>query len=167
MLAPISNSSWHSVPSSNLPDVYPCSEIGNDSSAFSLSFLELTDLPKYVVLRSEFSLNLKPCGVYYLLTIYPHIHPDILHIISVVYYQNLILPVLFLLWFLIYSCICLLYYVQSMVYYVVPVMLDIIQDIAHNWPLFHLCHQWLYSFSIINNQFLIWIDLSIYVVYSI
>ena len=32
--------------------------MGKDSSAFSLSFLDLSDFPKYVELQSEFLLNL-------------------------------------------------------------------------------------------------------------
>ena len=32
--------------------------MGKDSSALSLSFLALSDFPKYVVLKSEFSSNL-------------------------------------------------------------------------------------------------------------
>ena len=32
--------------------------MGKDSSSLSLSFLDLSDFPKYVVLKSEFSLNL-------------------------------------------------------------------------------------------------------------
>ena len=31
LLAPVSNSIWHSVPSNNFPMVYPCSDIGNVS----------------------------------------------------------------------------------------------------------------------------------------
>ena len=58
LLAPVSNSSRHSVPSNNLPNVYPCSDMGNDSSAFSLLLLALSDLPKYAVLKSKFSSNL-------------------------------------------------------------------------------------------------------------
>ena len=37
LLAPISNNSWHFVPSNNIPKVMPLSDIGNDSSAFNLS----------------------------------------------------------------------------------------------------------------------------------
>ena len=38
--------------------VYPCSDMGNDSSALILLFFDLSAFPKYVVLRSEFSSNL-------------------------------------------------------------------------------------------------------------
>ena len=38
--------------------VYPCSDMGNDSSALILLFLDLSAFSKYVVLRSEFSTNL-------------------------------------------------------------------------------------------------------------
>ena len=58
LLAPVSNSNWHSVPSNSLPNVYPCSEMGKDYSAFNLSFLVLSDLPKYVVIKSDFLSNL-------------------------------------------------------------------------------------------------------------
>ena len=58
LLTPASNSNWHAVPSNSLPNVYPCPEMGNDSYTFNLSFLVLSDLPKYVVLKSEFSSNL-------------------------------------------------------------------------------------------------------------
>ena len=58
LLTPVSNSNWHCVPSNNLPNVYPCSDMGNDSSALSLSHFALSDLPKYIVLRSKFSSNL-------------------------------------------------------------------------------------------------------------
>ena len=47
----------HSVPSNNFPKVYPCSDMGKDSSTLILSFLDLSDFPKYVVLTSEFSSN--------------------------------------------------------------------------------------------------------------
>ena len=57
VLAPVSKSNCHSVLSNNFPDVYQCSEMGKDSSTLSLSPLDLSDLPKYVVLRSEFSSN--------------------------------------------------------------------------------------------------------------
>ena len=40
------------------PMVYPCSDMGKDSSALSLLFLDLAAFPRYVVLRSEFSSNL-------------------------------------------------------------------------------------------------------------
>ena len=58
LLAPVSSSHWYSVPYNNLPNVYMCSDTGNDSSAFNLSFLSLSDLPKYVILISELSSNL-------------------------------------------------------------------------------------------------------------
>ena len=58
LLAPVSNNNWHSVPSNNFPNVYPCSDKVKDSSALSLSFLNLCDFFKYVVLRSKFSSNL-------------------------------------------------------------------------------------------------------------
>ena len=32
--------------------------MGKDSSALSLSFLDLSDIPKYAVLKSEFTSNL-------------------------------------------------------------------------------------------------------------
>ena len=38
--------------------MYPCSDMGKDSSALSLSFLDLFDFPKYVVLKSQFSSHL-------------------------------------------------------------------------------------------------------------
>ena len=44
--------------SNNFHNVYPCSDMGKDSSALSLSFLDLSHFPKYVVLRYEFSSNL-------------------------------------------------------------------------------------------------------------
>ena len=58
LLAPVSNNIWHSDLSNDFPNMYPCSDMGKDSSALSLSFLDLSDFPKYVVLRSEFSSNL-------------------------------------------------------------------------------------------------------------
>ena len=54
LLAPVSNSICHSVPSNTFPIMYPCSDIGNDSSALILLFLDLSTFPKYVVLKSEF-----------------------------------------------------------------------------------------------------------------
>ena len=51
LLMPVSNSNGHCVPSNSLPNVYPCSDMGNDSSALSVSPLGLSDLPKYVVLN--------------------------------------------------------------------------------------------------------------------
>ena len=45
------------APSNNFPNIYPYSDIGKDSSALSLSFLYLSDFPKYVVLRSELLSN--------------------------------------------------------------------------------------------------------------
>ena len=38
--------------------VCPSSDMGKDSSALILLFLDLSTFPKYVVLRSEFSSNL-------------------------------------------------------------------------------------------------------------
>ena len=38
--------------------VYPCSDMGKDSSALILLFLDLSAFPKYMVLRSEFPSNL-------------------------------------------------------------------------------------------------------------
>ena len=61
LLAPVSNNIWHSVPSNSFPNMYPCSDMGKASSALCLSFLDLSDFPKYVVLRSEFSS--KPCSI--------------------------------------------------------------------------------------------------------
>ena len=58
LLPPVSNNNCHSVPSNSFPNVYPCSDMGKDSSALSLSFLDLSEFPRYVVLRSEFSSNL-------------------------------------------------------------------------------------------------------------
>ena len=58
LLAPMSNSSWHSVTSNSLPEVYPCSDIVNDSSAFNLCWFSLSTLPKCVMLKSELSSNL-------------------------------------------------------------------------------------------------------------
>ena len=58
LLAVVSNNISYSVPSNSFPNVYPCSDIGKDSSAFILSFLYLSDFPKYVRLRSEFLSNL-------------------------------------------------------------------------------------------------------------
>ena len=58
LLAPVSNNIWHSVLSSNFPNMYPCSDMGKDSSALILSFLDLSDFSKYVVLTSEFLSNL-------------------------------------------------------------------------------------------------------------
>ena len=46
LLAPVSNSTWHSVLSNNFPIVYPCSDIWNDSSALILLFLIRSTLPK-------------------------------------------------------------------------------------------------------------------------
>ena len=37
--------------------MHPCSDVGKDS-ALSLSFLDLSDFPKYEVLRSDFLSNL-------------------------------------------------------------------------------------------------------------
>ena len=58
LLAPVPNSNCHPVPSNNFPNMYPSSDMGKESPALSLSFLDLSDFPKYVVLRSEFSSNL-------------------------------------------------------------------------------------------------------------
>ena len=58
LLALVSNSIWHSVPSNSFPAVYPCSDIGNVSSALILLGLVVSTLPKYVVHNSEFSSNL-------------------------------------------------------------------------------------------------------------
>ena len=55
LLAPVSSSNWHSVSSNNLPNVYPCSDMGNYYSALSLSLLALYDVLEYVVFRSKFS----------------------------------------------------------------------------------------------------------------
>ena len=57
LLAPVSNHIWHSVPSNKFTIVYPCSDIGKDSSTLILLSLDLSHFPKYVVLRSEFSSN--------------------------------------------------------------------------------------------------------------
>ena len=58
LLAPVSNNIFHSVPSNNFCIVYPCSDMGKDSSALILLFFDLSAFPKYVVLRCEFSLYL-------------------------------------------------------------------------------------------------------------
>ena len=58
LLGPVSNGIRHSVLCNNFPNMYPCSGMGKDSSALILSFLDLSDFPNYVVLRSEFSSNL-------------------------------------------------------------------------------------------------------------
>ena len=58
LLAPISSNILHSVPSNNFPLVYPCSDIGKDSSALIFLFLDLSAFPKYMILKSEFSSNL-------------------------------------------------------------------------------------------------------------
>ena len=58
LLAPTYNKICHSVLCNNLPNMYPCFDMGKDSSTLILSFLDLSDCPKYVLLRSEFSLNL-------------------------------------------------------------------------------------------------------------
>ena len=58
LLAPVSKSISHSMPSNNFPTVYYCSDIGNFSSALILLALVMSILPKYVMLKSEFSLNL-------------------------------------------------------------------------------------------------------------
>ena len=58
LVAPVSNKTWHSVPSNSFPMVCTCSDIGNDSSTLILLFLDLSTFPKYVVLKSEFSSNL-------------------------------------------------------------------------------------------------------------
>ena len=105
LLTPVSNSSWHSVLSNNLPDVYPCSVAGNDASAFNLSFLALSNLPKYVVLKSEFSLHFV---VFIISDCIPSYTSRYSSCNWIAYYQSLILPVLFLLWFEIDICICLL-----------------------------------------------------------
>ena len=52
------NTFFNSVLSNNFPNVYPCCDMGKDSSALSLSFLDLSDFPRYVVLKSEFSSDL-------------------------------------------------------------------------------------------------------------
>ena len=57
-LAPVSNNTSHSVQSNSFPMVYPCSDIGNDSSALTLLILDVSTFPTYVVLQSEFSSNL-------------------------------------------------------------------------------------------------------------
>ena len=49
LLAPVSNSIWHSIPSNNFPIIYPCSDIGNISSALILLALVISILPKYVI----------------------------------------------------------------------------------------------------------------------
>ena len=54
LLAPESNSIWHSAPSNNFPMVYLCSDMGKDSSALILIFLDLSAFPRYVVLRFVF-----------------------------------------------------------------------------------------------------------------
>ena len=38
-------------------------DMGKDSSTLSLSFLDLSDFPRYIVLRSEFSSNLEVFGI--------------------------------------------------------------------------------------------------------
>ena len=58
LLAPVYNNIWHSVPSNIFAIIYPCSDIGNLSSALILLALVIAILPKYVVLKSEFSSNL-------------------------------------------------------------------------------------------------------------
>ena len=59
LLAPVSYSNCHSVPSNSFPNIYPWYDVGKDSSAFSWSFLIQSDFSKYVVLKSEFSSNLE------------------------------------------------------------------------------------------------------------
>ena len=54
----MSNNIWHSVSSNSFPNMYPCSDMGKDSSALSLSFLDQSDFPKYELFRSEFLSNL-------------------------------------------------------------------------------------------------------------
>ena len=44
--------------------IYPCCDMGKDSSALILLFLDLSVFPKYVVLRSEFSSNLVVLNIY-------------------------------------------------------------------------------------------------------
>ena len=54
----MSKSILHSEPSNSLPTVYPCFDMGNLSYTLILLALVMSILPKYVVLRSEFSSNL-------------------------------------------------------------------------------------------------------------
>ena len=54
----LSNNIWHSVPSNSFPIIYPCSDIGNFSSALILLVLVISILTNYVVLKSEFPSNL-------------------------------------------------------------------------------------------------------------
>ena len=66
VIDPVSNNIWHCVPSNNFPMVYPCSDMGKDSSALILLFFDLSVFPKYVVLRFELSsdlvvLNISDC----------------------------------------------------------------------------------------------------------
>ena len=58
LLVPVSKSNGDFVPSNSFPNVYPCSDIGKDSSALSLSFLDLTNFPQHVVCKFEFLSNL-------------------------------------------------------------------------------------------------------------
>ena len=75
-----------------------------DPSALSLSFLDLSDFPKYVMLRSEFSSNLVVSLIF--LIEYLHMHPNILPLVYLVLGQNIILlypsPSLYLNCFCIY-----------------------------------------------------------------
>ena len=54
LLAPVSNSTLHPVPSNSFPIVHPCSDIGHFSSVLIFFALVISILPKYVVLKSEF-----------------------------------------------------------------------------------------------------------------
>ena len=129
----------------SLPEVYPCSEIQNDSSALK-SFCSLY-LSFLGVLKSEFSSNLVALTISDLITLI-HIHDSSCNLNGVVpksIFYKLLSPSVFSL------CLHLFTAHMSNV-----CLIDGICHVAHNFrhysklTIVHLFHHWFYLFHIVN-----------------